>query len=303
MLRGTTFIMAHELVNALKETHNKAKESLFEIPASLSNIGSKQAFPVIPEVEHIDEAIHYQKLLTDHFQEENNPMGYFAAIYWLVTRRVRDGIKEGKFKLPEMMEKVDVGFAKRYFAAINAYLSGKKATGPWQLSFDAAKRNDLIVNQHVFVAANAHISFDLGITVAEVFTPETVLDFKDDFLMMNQLFMGMYEQMNTDIHRISWEFAAVMDIMKDSYVKMENMFMAMARDRAWTNALTLSLAGDNRKQVIAEIEKDAVDFGKGIIDPDHTLKKIISKISHGEYGTVADRIAVMEQSDYIKGMQ
>ncbi len=303
MLRGTAYLMSHELVNALKATHNKAKESLFEIPASLSDFKSKIPFPAIPEIEHIDEAIHYQKLLTDHFQEENNPLGYFAAIYWLVTRKVRDGIKEGKFKLPEMMEKVDVGFANRYFAAINAYNSGQKATGPWQLTFDAAERNNLIVNQHVFVACNAHIGFDLGITVAEEFTPQTVLSFKEDFLMMNTLFMGLYTQMNFDIHHISWEFAAVMDVMKNDYVKVENLFMTIARDKAWTNVLSLSLEGDNLPKAISQLEKEAVNFGKSIISPDPIFENIISKIAKGESGTVADRISVMEHGDHIMDLQ
>jgi hypothetical protein len=303
LARITVYFMSHKLVSGLKAMNNTAKHSQFQIPASLSDQTQSLDFPEIPKISKIKDAIAYQKALTDHFKQENNPMGYFAAIYWLVTRSVSEGIDNGRFDDPEMMEKVDVGFANRYFTAINAYFRGEQASGPRQLRFDAAKRTDLIFNHHISIAANAHISFDLGITVADEFTPETVLSFEHDFLEMNNMFIGMYEQMNADIASISKIFDLVMDLNEEAFLAMEKMFMGLARDKAWTNALTLSLAGNNLEKVIVELEKKSVDFGKEMLNPGEPWDKILTKISKREYGTVADRIAIMEQSQLLEDLE
>ena len=58
------------------------------------------------------------------------------------------------------MERFDVAFANRYFAALNGYFHPDKHPKPthaWQVTFDAASRREPIIVQHV-LGGVAHTS-------------------------------------------------------------------------------------------------------------------------------------------------
>src|SRR4051812_46479813 len=92
--------------------------------------------------------------------------GYFATLYWHVTRRVKAGLARGDFRDPKRLERLDVVFANRYLAA----LAGD-ATKSWRVALGGDGDPVPIVVQHLLVACNAHIDLDLGIAVAAVVPP------------------------------------------------------------------------------------------------------------------------------------
>src|SRR6202008_4811607 len=94
--------------------------------------------------------------------------GYFAALYYKVTSRVRDGIHNGEFEDGARMEKLDVLFASRYLDAYTKWRNGQQPSLSWQTAFESTKRSSVLVLQHLLLGMNAHINLDLGIAAAEV---------------------------------------------------------------------------------------------------------------------------------------
>ena len=70
-------------------------------------------------------------------------LGYFAALYKKVTIAVGVAVADGKFEDGPRLERLDAGFANRYFQALNGHFHpGRfpRATHSWQVTFDAANR-------------------------------------------------------------------------------------------------------------------------------------------------------------------
>ncbi|MCY7349210.1 MAG: DUF2236 domain-containing protein [Cytophagaceae bacterium] len=289
---------SNEVIRILLESTNKSKNEQFSLPSALSD-GWRSDLPTfrIPPLTGIDDAIFYFDQLTRHFKAQNNPMGLFAAVYKLVTERVAAGIKLGLFENATMMEEVDVRFCTLYFNAINDYFDEKPAVAPWQVSFDAA-RLSLITDQHIFVACNAHIGYDLALVVSELFPGEAVHRFEHDFQKMNELFDAMYDQMNDNIGRIFRPFGTMLKYFDEKIVATERAIMRKGREQAWANSVRLAQAKSSaeRQQLINELEKESAAMGRKLVQPPLLLRWPLRWIARNEVGTVAQKVDVMLRS-------
>ena len=115
----------------------------------------KQAESIDQVIARLDEVIAWS-------YTTRSRLGYFAALYRKVTIKVREGIEGNFFDDGERMERLDVIFANRYLAALEAYRSDGHTAQSWMYSFQAAKQWWPIVLQHLLLAMNAHINLDLG---------------------------------------------------------------------------------------------------------------------------------------------
>jgi hypothetical protein len=68
-------------------------------------------------IKTFDDVLHEFDLIIDWAKEHNSRIGYFAAVYQNVTRRVKAAANAGEFQDRNRMEQLDVLFANRYFVA------------------------------------------------------------------------------------------------------------------------------------------------------------------------------------------
>lgn len=295
LLSGMARTFSNELISRILDFHNGAKNEQFYLPSALTDTWQEAAPSFrVPEVGRIDEVIFYLDKLARHFRSQNNPMGLFAAIYKLVTQRVAEGIRLGAFENPVEMEQVDVRFSNRYFEAVNQYFDGKTATKPWQTSFDAA-RTPMITNQYIFSAANAHITFDLPIVVADVYRGRDMTRFEGDFIRMNAFFEDMYAQMNDNVGRIYRPFGTLVQYFEDRILAIETNYMQLGRDMAWQKSLQLHRAADDaeRQRLLTELEEASAAMARQIVWPPLLLRWPLRLIARQEFGTVAHKVDVM----------
>ncbi len=286
---------SHQVIDMVLDYHNGSKSERFRLPSALTDLW-RTDLPTfrIPPLTGIQDAVFYFDKLTRHFKAQNNPMGLFAAVYKLVTERVAEGIRLGIFENPVKMEEVDVRFCTLYFTAINAYFDGEPAVAPWQVAFDSG-RLPLITDQHIFVACNAHIGFDLALVVSEVFPGESVQTFQHDFLKMNELFDHMYDQMNDDIGRVFRPFGTMLKFFDKKIIETERVIMQKGREKAWEASVKLAGAKspEERAQLVAELERDSAAMGRKLVDPPWLLRWPLRWIAQKETGTVAQKVDVM----------
>ena len=71
----------------------------------------------LQQIQTIDEVISALEIIITDSEQNNDPAGYFAALYKKVAIRVKEGIASGYFDDGPRMEQLDVVFAKRYLHA------------------------------------------------------------------------------------------------------------------------------------------------------------------------------------------
>lgn len=218
--------------------------------------------------EDIDEVIEVLDDVVAWALRGSHRLGYFAALYRAVTAKVRDGIAEGFFDDGERMARLDVVFANRYLAALDALRTGDDPTRSWQLTFDAAGRRTPTVLQHLLVGINAHINLDLGVAAAQVAPGEELAGLRRDFDRINEILGSMVARTQEDLAAIS-PWLGLLDVLggrtDDEVVRFS---IEVARTQAWWFATELSrLERDHWAAPIAARDGRVVRVGRTVLRP------------------------------------
>jgi hypothetical protein len=173
-------------------------------PPSLTVImpATATAVPTFTPAATIDQVIARLDAAIDRARRENSRLGFFACLYRQVTVRVKEGIAAGRFQDGPRMERLDVIFANRYLAALEAYQAGRRPTRSWQAAFDGAKA-DLLILQHLLLGINAHINLDLGVAAAETAPGADIGELEHDFREISVLLGELLDDVQDRIGRVS----------------------------------------------------------------------------------------------------
>lgn len=210
----------------------------------------------------IDEVIARLDAAIDRARLENNRLGYFACLYRQVTVRVKEGIASGRFQDGPRMERLDVIFANRYLAALEAYQAGRRPTRSWQAAFDAAK-GDLLILQHLLLGINAHINLDLGVAAAQTAPGADLAGLEHDFREISALLGELLDDVQDRLGRVS-PWMGLLDWIGMRHDEVVFTFaLGGSRDLAWkwaqrfatTDAARLPLEIDALDHVVATLAK------------------------------------------------
>ena len=93
----------------------------------------------------------------------------FLTVYTEMTARTRRAIDAGTFADPVWMRRYLVAFAEYYRRAFLAFERGNLVAvpAPWIVAFGAARRKETLVLQDALLGINAHIVYDLALTLAD----------------------------------------------------------------------------------------------------------------------------------------
>lgn len=236
----------------------------------------------------IDEVIDQLGRIIDWAEKQNNPLGFFPALYRAVTIRVANGIKVQRFADAGGMEQLDVVFANRYFEALDQYVKGESPTLSWKLAFDQHQRDDLIVLQHLLLGINAHINLDLGLSAAKVAQNGSQLQrVETDFLEINRLLQEMVEEVQERLNAFSLIWKSADFLMGKADELMANFSLKRARKFAWKIAEEAYQQSDPyAPHFIAGMDRKAEKFGKLILTPPNFMLtaslRLMGKLSFTE---------------------
>jgi len=230
--------------------------------------------------------------ILDHCRKAESPLGYFAALYTKVAKAIEQGVEKGDFDDNERLERLDVHFVNYYIHAMNCAFSGAPAPAHWQLAVDAAKKPETLVLEHLFLAMNAHINYDLSNAVHDSVKPEDIISFKPDFLRVNAILFGLLDDVQEDVARfvkpLKWylSFGEKADDLFISFV------MKQMRNDAFGFACILALCNETEieKENAARME-EVVQAGKKMVYiKKWWIKAVIMVIRLFERGTVNSKI-------------
>ena len=167
----------------------------------------------------------------------------FNHLYLAVTLAVRERVATPEFEDPAFVAQLDVVFAGRYFAAIDADRAGGQPSHAWRPLFEARGRTDVAAIQFALAGMNAHINFDLCQALDEV-ARDSDRPLRDDapqyrdFERVNTLLAAVEAQVKGeyDTGLVGVADAALGRI--DDVVAIWSI--TRARAAAWTHAQTLA---------------------------------------------------------------
>lgn len=244
----------------------------------------------------IDDVITILGDIIKQSETNNNPLGYFAALYRKVTIKVKEGIENDFFEDGPRMEKLDIIFASRYLDAYFNYQENKEVTVSWKKAFNLSKKYWPIVLQHLLVGMNAHINLDLGIAAAQVSEGENLEDLKGDFDKINEILSSLVKDVENDLADIWPTLRKILKWTRKVDDFLVDFSMELARDGAWKFAK--EIANTPKNQIGSLIEKRDLKVAEKaniIIDPGFIASIILRIIRLGERGTVADKIKDLTQ--------
>ncbi len=218
----------------------------------------------------IDEVIQRLEKIIEYSIEKENALGFFTALYIVVTKKVKVGIEAGDiFEDNARMEKLDVIFANRYLEAFHLYRSGKQATPAWELAFKATEHFPAyIIMQELLAGINAHINLDLGIAVAEVAPGAQIEDLHNDFNAINAILGKLTDQMRMELNELSPRIGLIDRWLKGADDVILNFSLKKARDDAWDFAKALAvLPQADWATKISEKQEEVLKFGKLVLSP------------------------------------
>jgi hypothetical protein len=227
------------------------------------------------QAQTIDEVISQMEVIISHSINSNSRAGYFAALYYKVTCRVKQGIQAGEFEDGARMEQFDVTFANRYLAAYGEWANKKPVTSQsWKIAFDALTKPTVLVLQHLLLGMNAHINLDLGVAVVELAKTQNrpLQDLHNDFNTINTILAALTYQVINELDQVSPLLS-----LAGLHSKNDSLFiqfaMNNARDGAWCFAEDLYPRTDaSYTDAITQRDKDIYQLGGGIIEVEGLLK-------------------------------
>lgn len=242
-------------------------------------------------METIDEVIARLGEIIADAEANNDPSGYFAALYQKVTIRVKEGIVSGYFDDGPRMEALDVAFAERYVVAWEAYKEGRPMSVSWQKAFDLMPCYWPIVLQHLLAGMNAHINLDLGTAAAEIQKGKDLDDLHDDFNRINTILSELVHEVQDNLSAV---WPALKWILKltgkiDDY--LVDFSMKAARDGAWKFAGEYFAVAEAEKAAFLKQRDERIgEILKVVTEPGIVASAVLAMVRLTEFGTVSRKI-------------
>jgi hypothetical protein len=220
----------------------------------------------------LDEVIAQLTDIIDRARREPSRLGYFAALYRLVTINVKSGIQQGHFQDGARMERLDVAFANRYLTALEAYRNHQPLSECWRVAFDAAQAWRPLILQHLLLGINAHINFDLGVAAATVAPGAQLQELQSDFFVINKMLGNLVDQVQAEIGSLSpwiWLLGKIGGRTNDVVI---NFSIGIARSAAWEVAERLaSVPQEQWSGELKRLDQRTAILGKLIQHPGYLM--------------------------------
>jgi len=175
--------------------------------------------------------------------EQSDRRAVFLTIYTEMTRETIRGIEAGEFIDSAWMEQYLVRFAEYYRRAFRNYERGAIADvpDPWTVAFGTAFRGDALVIQDALLGINAHINYDLALTLSDIGLDPDRPDKYADHTRINEI---LHRLVSVQQELLSERYAPGLSRVGDRLGELDDMVagtsLRTAREKAWRVAVLRS---------------------------------------------------------------
>ena len=164
-------------------------------------------------------------------------LAVFNRVYLAVTREVDRRIDSGRFTDPRAASTLDVRFARRYLAAVDAVAADRRPPACWRPLFQMRRHPGVRPLQFALAGINAHIGHDLALAVVD--TCRTLgcepADLEDEYDQVGELLVALEERIREDL----MPGPDLLRIADPLTHLLGSWSLERARDATWTAARAL----------------------------------------------------------------
>ncbi|MGX9887803.1 DUF5995 family protein [Streptomyces sp. NPDC002276] len=161
----------------------------------------------------------------------------FNRVYLAVTEAVDRSVDAGRFTDARAAITLDVRFAERYLAAVDAVANGRRAPACWRPLFQLRRHPGVRPLQFALSGINAHIGHDLALAVVD--TCRTLdcepADLEDEFDRVGDLLVALEERVREEL----MPGPDLFQIADPLTHLLGSWSLERARDATWTAARAL----------------------------------------------------------------
>lgn len=217
--------------------------------------------------------------LVKEWEDQADQRAIFLRCYWMMTCNMLQAIERQEFQDPVWVSRLMNSFADHYFAALEAYEADPNSAPPiWRVAHKLTQAADTLALQRLLLGVNAHINYDLVLTLVELLEPEWAQLSENqragrysDHSFVNEVIAGTIDAVQDTILEPEMPVLAIVDTLLGPLdEKMLSRLITKWRDRVWDYATLLLEKGDTdeRSRVIQKVEEDAFREAKAIIGKD-----------------------------------
>ncbi|MFG2942753.1 DUF5995 family protein [Streptomyces sp. NPDC048282] len=132
---------------------------------------------------------------------ERDGIAVFNRVYLAVTEEVERRLDAGRFGDPRAAEALDVRFAERYLAAVDAAEGDRRPPACWRPLFQFRRHPGVRPLQFALAGINAHIGHDLALAVVDACRTLGCepADLEDEFDRVGELLVSLEERIREDL--------------------------------------------------------------------------------------------------------
>lgn len=227
-------------------------------------------------VRDMDDAITTRMAqLVANWQQAKDQRAIFLQCYQMMTENMIAGVANGRFHDGPWVTHLLHHFADYYFAALETYDAGDCCTAVWTLAHDAATKGRASVLQHLFLGVNAHINYDLALTVYDLLhdqwanlPPTTQQSRYEDYCLVNDIIAETIDAVQDEVVERHSPLLALVDWLGG---RMDEFIVTQLinhwREEVWRTALLLVNAPDEagREHVRQKLAETAVRRSQAIL--------------------------------------
>jgi hypothetical protein len=221
------------------------------------------------------DVLEQMRVLVVQWQDAGDDKALFLDCYRMMTGNVQSAIQAKTFNDSDWVGRLLSHFADYYFEALQEYqLSPDSAPQSWQLAHNAAADPDVTALQKLLLGVNAHINYDLVLTLVDLLadewdqhSPAQRQDRYADHCQINQIIGQTIDVVQDQVLEPAMPLMALVDSLLgpvDEFL-ISNL-ISQWRELVWVNASSLLEMGDADQRAIriAEIEQDVLHIGRMI---------------------------------------
>ncbi|RYJ12846.1 hypothetical protein ELS19_01905 [Halogeometricum borinquense] len=211
----------------------------------------------------VDDAHERLRELQVAFEDRGDRRAIFLSVYSRMTGAVAERVRRGYFNDADWVRDYLVVFANHYREAVHNYEAGNTAdlADAWRLAFDAAVRGDSLVLQDLALGVNAHINYDLALTLATVGIEPNRSQKYADHKAVTEIIRDVFNEAQNSL---ATRAAPGIKTLDESLGRLDEWLcvftIAECRESAWRTAVALDSRFSLRRQV-ARWTNDAAATG------------------------------------------
>ena len=222
-----------------------------------------------------DPAVMQMQSLVQRWNEEADQRAIFLRCYMMMTQNMLTAIDQGEFHDDDWVDRLLHRFADYYFNALEAFENNAtNAPAVWQQAHQAAHTAHVPALEKLLMGVNAHINYDLVLTLRDLLEPEWAGLTKDQRQMRYQ-----------DHHHVNAVIGRTINAVQDQVLEPAQPVMELFdrlmgpvdellisglisqwRETVWHNATRLLAAvdADEQNRVLQHVEHETLRLGERI---------------------------------------